>query len=490
MSDAETLKIQDIRRKNFIMLIAFSVAVLGALAVTIVHKEFDKSMFYGAGLIIYIFGYFTIKFILKKDTLFPYYMVFVGYSVMIIYIIFHGGGLQTLAIFFFLLFLATAHFITTVFIIGFIFGTIGLIMTLQFPEASQAIVIQNNFTSFLVAYILSGMVSFIVIRLNQNQFSQITSLLEHSEAEAAEKEKQRYALESHVASIITHITNVNERVQNNVEAQEALENVISEIANGSTEQSDRIIMISEHAQSTTGQMNTMLTELHALKEEFEQSKEVADTGNELANHLSDNMNAIFNQIKGLSDTFQSLTNNINETSKFLQDIITVSEQTNLLALNASIEAARAGDAGQGFSVVANEIRTLAEMTNNIVDKITKNIDELNDTNNDALHEMNYNLNTVNDHMDDTKQVNHSFNRMNDYFDKLQDHFSVFEKLAISGEENAAGISDSTTDLSAVIEEASASLEEMSATVANLNIENNQISEDMKSTEKIALQMGS
>src|SRR5690625_6623291 len=116
------------------------------------------------------------------------------------------------------------------------------------------------------------------------------------------------------------------------------------------------------------------------------------------------MNNMIGHIRELSDTFHSLTSNIQETGQFLEQITDVSKQTNLLALNASIEAARAGEAGQGFSVVANEIRNLAETTNNIVDQITVNLNEVNVTNRTALEAMKTNVENVTNNLKETREV--------------------------------------------------------------------------------------
>src|SRR5690625_4362107 len=109
MNATDKLQLEDVQRKNVIMVIAFSIAIVGALAVTIVNKEFNKSLFYTAGLTAYVIGYFIMKFWIKKDFWFPYYMVIVGYGTMIMYVIVFNVGLHTFGIFFFLLFLSTAQ---------------------------------------------------------------------------------------------------------------------------------------------------------------------------------------------------------------------------------------------------------------------------------------------------------------------------------------------------------------------------------------------
>src|SRR5690625_4178651 len=173
MSNTESLALKDVRRKNLIMLIAFSIAIVGALLVTIINGEPSKSIVYGLGLIAYVSGYILLILLLKKDFWFPYFMVLIGYGVMIAYILMFDGGLQIIGILFFLLFLSTGHFITSVFVIGYILGIIGLILIRTFPNPLHAELIQGEFLSVLVAFLLSGFVSFIVIRLNQGQFEQL-----------------------------------------------------------------------------------------------------------------------------------------------------------------------------------------------------------------------------------------------------------------------------------------------------------------------------
>ncbi|GHG00071.1 methyl-accepting chemotaxis protein [Thalassotalea marina] len=78
--------------------------------------------------------------------------------------------------------------------------------------------------------------------------------------------------------------------------------------------------------------------------------------------LSSEMGTMSSQISGLSERADSI-------NKFVATISSISDQTNLLALNAAIEAARAGDAGRGFSVVADEVRALANNTNTSANEV-------------------------------------------------------------------------------------------------------------------------
>src|SRR5699024_12410847 len=111
-----------VRRKNFIMLLTFLFAIIGAMAVTVVNAEFNKTVIYGVGLAIFVFGYILLHFLFQRYFWIPYFMVIVGFSVIMIYTLIFGGGLQTIVIVFFLLFFSSGHFFSPLFFICFLLG--------------------------------------------------------------------------------------------------------------------------------------------------------------------------------------------------------------------------------------------------------------------------------------------------------------------------------------------------------------------------------
>lgn len=486
MSPIETLRSSDIKRKNILVLGAFFISAIGALAVTVVNGEFNKSIYYGIELTTIISSYVIIHFLLKRYRLFPYFLIAFVYLFMIASIFLFGGTLNSLVIMFFLLYLSTAHFILPVFIIGYVSGIIGVYLNSTFAIAAEQTILQENIVAIITTYTLAGLLSMLVIRLNQNQFSYIEELFLENEREAERKEQEQMRLEGNVNDIINRIKNVNSQVQENIHAQAEISEAINEMATGSNVQNERISGISLNSNNTLEQMQTMLQGSNTLKTEFERSTEIATSGNKLSNNLFINMEELHTHIQELSSEFNSLSSKITETNRFLQDIINVSEQTNLLALNASIEAARAGEAGRGFSVVAEEIRELAEMTNETAEKITQNLDEVNITNNSALDKMNENMNMVNVQMESTEQVNDSFTNLTAYLSDVEKELTTFEESVTFVEQYATETDESTNELAAIIEQASASLEEMSAAVESLNNQNQLIGEEMKNTEHVAV----
>ena len=487
MSAVDTLQLNDIKKKNLLALIAFSFAILCTFVLTIVDGEMIETILYGLELFFLIGSYVIIINLFKKHFLFPYVIVIIGYTFAIGSTFILSGGMAMVIIIFFLLFLSTVYLNRSVFLIAYIAGMIGIYLNAMFSDSHPDAVMQMLPTA-LLGYILSGILSLILINLNNKQFTQIEELLANSQIDAQEKEAQRETLQQSVNAIIAKISNVNTKVQDNSSSQSEMAKALNEVTSGSTVQNERITEIAQVSNDTFQQMVTMLSEFQSLKNELDMSTEISVKGNNLSIQLATNMNDFQNHIEELSQAFQSLTIKFSETNAFSQDIINISEQTNLLALNASIEAARAGEAGKGFSVVADEIRKLAEQTNRTAEKITANLREVNKTNDSALEKMNTNQLMVKDNLDKTDHVNDSFSELSSKLANLHEKFTSFEQLATGVKNDSATIDESTSELAAIIEQASGSLEEMSATIESLNQQNHLISEEMKDTEKVALNL--
>lgn len=484
MNAIEQMKLADLKKKNMLVLIVFPISLLMGLALSVLQGDINKGIFYGIELAFIVLLFVFIKFLLKKETIIPYALVTSIYLFTITSIFLFGGGLPTTFIILFLLFISIVHLNRNLFGIGFVLGGFALYINTYFSSVDSSL-LQENFAIIAVVYFLSGLLANVIIYLNAKQVKQIEVMLEESEKETLRKEHERKKLENSVSKISEQLTDVTKRVEENIYSQSEISIAISEVASGSTEQSEKIVGISERSHETLSQMVAMLENTKALKDEFEEAASISTAGNDLSRTLTNNMNEFKNHIDDLSQAFKSLSEKINETNSFSQDIINVSEQTNLLALNASIEAARAGEAGKGFAVVADEIRKLAETTNNTAAKITSNLRDVNDTNKSAVEKMNQNNLMVEDNLGKTDQVNQSFERLTSTLKNIHQRFSSFEEQAESVKEHSTEVESSTSDLAAIIEESSASLEEVSASVENLDKQNQLIGDTLKNTENLA-----
>jgi methyl-accepting chemotaxis protein len=153
---------------------------------------------------------------------------------------------------------------------------------------------------------------------------------------------------------------------------------------GATQQDQEITNTSSAVEQLTVSMKQVSNNAEASAEAARRALDAAEQGNSAVRDTLEGMQRIRASVQATAKKIKSLGDRSLEISEIINVINDITEQTNLLALNAAIEAARAGEAGRGFAVVADEVRKLAEHSRNATKDIAALIKAIQAETNEAV----------------------------------------------------------------------------------------------------------
>ncbi|MGR6899263.1 methyl-accepting chemotaxis protein [Rummeliibacillus sp. BSL5] len=269
-----------------------------------------------------------------------------------------------------------------------------------------------------------------------------TTLVRTSSEELSASASQNIAASEQIASAMQQVTinteNQTTGIEQNATAVEEISHGISHI----TESINEVAVLSS------------------------QATEQAETGEESIQHTVNQMDSIHHSVSATDTKIKLLYDRTKEIGAILDIIGDIAGQTNLLALNASIEAARAGEHGKGFAVVAEEVRKLAESSQQSASQIASLIHAVQQDSSEAVKNMASTLENVQEGLSISKQTAMQFeaiiSSMQEITPKIENVSATTEQISASIQEvsaTAITLNDHAKDNAAASEEVAASTEE-------------------------------
>jgi len=333
-----------------------------------------------------------------------------------------------------------------------------------------------------IVIILLAFASFIYLFITfKSILSQLFRLQDDiSSVEMDLTKRAKISEENEIGEIVNHLnkllTNMHSTISKAIQISNENANTSNKIAVNGEEVGEKVQQESKFIANISDTINKISEDMNVSKEEALNTKnDILDTKEEIQEAtseldiLTDKINEVSQRESEVVTKIETLSQNTQDIKNVLSIIKDIAEQTNLLALNAAIEAARAGEHGRGFAVVADEVRQLAEKTQKSLSEIDATINIIVQGVEDASDSMNQNSQNVLELVDEaiaTKdKINNSMTKIEISTKQVEEFVNTFEKMANETEI----ISKDVNEVSEISEENQNSIKDILEAINKLSL---------------------
>ena len=271
-----------------------------------------------------------------------------------------------------------------------------------------------------------------------------------------------------VENLSSVIRETTENADQLVSAATEIASASEQMSRGVNDQSDQVNQVSTAIEEMTATIVESSKNAGEANEASKSSSESATSGGQLVNDTIQGMQKISEVVRESAESIAKLATSADQIGEIIGVIDDISDQTNLLALNAAIEAARAGEHGRGFAVVADEVRKLAERTGKATGEISDMVKGIQQETETAVSSMEAGTQEVDKGRELADKAGNSLNEIVNVSQQIMD---MIGQMSTATEEQSAAaeqISKNIERISSVTKETATGAEQSAAAAEQLN----------------------
>ena len=241
-------------------------------------------------------------------------------------------------------------------------------------------------------------------------------------------------------------------------------------------QNDITVQVATAMEEMTSQIKEVSDNASSAEQAANDARNNTSDGKEIISHTIKQMQSLSSNIDEVSQVVASLASESDNIGSVLDVIRGIAEQTNLLALNAAIEAARAGEQGRGFAVVADEVRTLANRTEQSTNEIQQMIQKLQAGAQEAVAAVKVSQDISLKTVEQTAKADDSLSEIDRLMEVISDMNTQIARATEQQSQAADEVNLRINDLAGMTDESLATTEQLSETSQKLKVSSNAMSE--------------
>ncbi|WP_020410784.1 methyl-accepting chemotaxis protein [Hahella ganghwensis] len=318
----------------------------------------------------------------------------------------------------------------------------------------------------LIAIVVAGVIGWLVARSLTTPIIAFTSTLTRINETSDLTERVPVSGKDEIAMSAVAINGLLEKFQQTIQHLGETSEQLKAASSTMAEVTHQVLETTQQQQGQSQQVAAAATEMTATAQDVAKNAEQASEattraneagleGNRIVSLSIDKINHLANNIENMEQVLSKVATDSDAIGSVLKVISDIAEQTNLLALNAAIEAARAGEQGRGFAVVADEVRTLAKRTHDSTEEIRSTIEQLQSGVGDAVSSIKSGVDQAKDNVSDASSMGESLNEITRH---LQSISEMTDQIAAAATEQLAVSEDISSSIVAVSDLAGTSAE--------------------------------